>query len=242
MSWPGIPYPTQPPICFLQSPALGSLSPASGVPLTQPLACPAVIHSASTLEFRQSLCQEAGLLSPLRPQKKPHSPHFISYLLLGGLLLLQHNWGLPHLSPLLGWVLPKGEQPVSFSLHRRGPAQVWTERRQQQLCASSSCVPAERMTENKDICFICFRTVAHPLLPKHTAASSTETSIGTQEKMAVAQGSADCGPITGSFFRAPSHCQGQDGGLLLNPAKENRSQFSHGPLFWEPRTSSEPRL
>lgn len=92
-------------------------------------------------------------------------------------------------------------------------------------------MPAERMTENKDICFICFRTVAHPLLPKHTAAPSTETSIGTQEKMAVAQGSADCGPITGSFFRAPSHHQGQDGGLLLNPAKENRSQFSHGPLL-----------
>lgn len=40
---------------------------------------------------------------------------FPLYLLLGGLLLWQHHDGFPHLSPLRGWVLPKG-QPVSLSL------------------------------------------------------------------------------------------------------------------------------
>lgn len=54
--------------------------------------------------------------------------------------------------------------------------------------------------------------------------------IGISQKMAVAWGSIGCSPITGPFFRAPSHSQGQEQWLLLNPTKENRSEFSHSPL------------
>lgn len=77
--------------------------------------------------------------------------------------------------------------------------------------------------ENKDVCFICSRTVAHPPSPKRRAAPGTEAS---RAPGGIGRGPGVCGLWSHhwSLLRSSESLPGQDPGLL-NPAKENRSQF-----------------